>query len=295
MRRPSRRASSGRRSAGDGGGSIRFPSAYCGLFGLKTQRGRVPLAPRGKVWQGLVVAGVLTRSVRDTALFHDAIADGPPDADAPPVPASSFLDALKGATGASAGGQGRTKLRVAVASRLPPSPLTRLHPDNRAALEETAELLRGLGHEVIEHELDHGRLAPPPEFTVLYLHSIHEEVAELPHPERLERRLRTIARLGGKLPAGSLRVGQSAQGRLCGEAEQGVRRPRCPSHAGHAPARARDRRVRGAGLVSDCARLVGNRPIRSLLEHDRPARLLGAGGIRRGRHAEGRPAGRAAE
>ncbi len=85
--------------AGDGGGSIRFPSAYCGLFGLKTQRGRVPLAPRGEVWQGLVVAGVLTRSVRDSALFHDAIADGPPDPGAPAVPPSSFLGAYTAAGG----------------------------------------------------------------------------------------------------------------------------------------------------------------------------------------------------
>ena len=65
--------------AGDGGGSIRFPSAYCGLFGLKTQRGSVPLAPHLGAWHGLVVNGVLARSVRDTALFYDAIADGPPD------------------------------------------------------------------------------------------------------------------------------------------------------------------------------------------------------------------------
>ena len=190
--------------AGDGGGSIRFPSAYCGLFGLKTQRGRVPLAPRGDVWQGLVVAGVLTRSVRDSALFYDAIADGPPDPGAPPVPASSFLEAFSAGSGPAPDGQGLRPLRVAVASALPPSPLTRLHPDNRAALEETAELLRGLGHEVSEYELDHGRLAPPPEFTVLYLQSIHEEAAGLAHPERLERRLRTIAGIGGRLPPGAL-------------------------------------------------------------------------------------------
>ena len=32
-------------SAGDGGGSIRIPAASAGLFGIKPQRGRIPLAP----------------------------------------------------------------------------------------------------------------------------------------------------------------------------------------------------------------------------------------------------------
>ncbi len=178
--------------AGDGGGSIRFPSAYCGLFGLKTQRGRVPLAPHLNAWHGLCVNGVLARSVRDSALFYDAIADGPLDPGAPVVPPSSFLEAL-GQTG---------PLRIAVASKLPPSPLTKLHAENRAALEETVELLRSLGHEVNEREVNHGRLAPAPEFTAIVLRSIHEEAATFAHPERLEQRIRAIARLGGMLPPG---------------------------------------------------------------------------------------------
>ncbi|HEY5044567.1 MAG TPA: amidase [Solirubrobacteraceae bacterium] len=184
--------------AGDGGGSIRFPSAYCGLFGLKTQRGRVPLAPHLGAWHGLVVNGVLARSVRDTALFYDAIADGPPDEmtspPTPGVPPSSFLDAL-GQAG---------PLRIAVSSKLPPSPLTKLHPENRQALDETVALLRDLGHEVNTCELDHGPLAPAAEFTAIYLRSIHEEAATFAHPERLERRIRALARLGGMLPAGAV-------------------------------------------------------------------------------------------
>lgn len=195
--------------AGDGGGSIRFPSAYCGLFGLKTQRGRVPLAPHLDAWHGLVVNGVVARSVRDSALFYDAIAAGPPDPGAPAIPPSAFMAALgqaaNGAPGGSAnGGAGGRALRIAVSSKLPPSPLTKLHPENRAALDETVALLRSLGHEVNEREVDHGPLAPSGEFTAIYLRSLHEEAATFAHPERLERRIRSLARLGGMLPPGAL-------------------------------------------------------------------------------------------
>jgi amidase len=183
----------------DGGGSIRFPAAYCGLFGLKTQRGRVPLAPHLDAVHGLAVNGVLTRSVRDTALFHDAIAEGAgdPEPAAPgrtsPPPALGFRDAAR------LDGQ-PAPLRVALSTNLPPSPLTRLHADNAAAVRETAELLRTLGHEVTEVQVDHGPLAPAPEFTVRYLRGMHDEAVALAHPERLERRMRNVVRVGGLLP-----------------------------------------------------------------------------------------------
>ena len=64
--------------ASDGGGSIRIPAGCCGLFGLKPQRDRVPMAPLQEPWHGLSVYGAVTRHVADTALFLDATGDGEP-------------------------------------------------------------------------------------------------------------------------------------------------------------------------------------------------------------------------
>src|SRR3984893_4406571 len=64
----------------DGAGSIRIPAAWCGLFGLKPQRGRISMAPRPRGWHGLSVNGVISRGVADSALFYD-VASGAIDSD----------------------------------------------------------------------------------------------------------------------------------------------------------------------------------------------------------------------
>jgi amidase len=179
----------------DGAGSIRIPAAWCGLFGLKPQRGRVSLAPRSRMWHGLSVIGLLARTVADTALFHDA-ASGSTDVDADhaPSPEVPFVGAAAGAPG---------PLRIASSHRLPPGVLGGLDPDAGRALDETVEVLRTLGHDVEERDPEYGADAVP-WVIVRYLRGIHDDVARLPHPERLERRTRALARLGGMIPPGLL-------------------------------------------------------------------------------------------
>ena len=177
--------------ASDGAGSIRIPAAWCGLFGLKPQRGRVPLAPHPRHWSGLSVIGVLTRRVADTALFHD-VASGASDVDldrAPP-PAVPFATAAATAPG---------RLRIAYSTRVPPGLIASPDADARRALDETVELLRSLGHELSERDPDYGPKAGPG-VLVRYLRGAHEDAAALAHPERLERRTRGVARLGGLVP-----------------------------------------------------------------------------------------------
>jgi aspartyl-tRNA(Asn)/glutamyl-tRNA(Gln) amidotransferase subunit A len=78
----------------DGGGSIRIPSSYCGLFGFKVSFGRV--GHHAEFDNGLTsVPGPMCRSVRDAARYVDSIA-GPTaiDPTSLPRPARSYEDAV---------------------------------------------------------------------------------------------------------------------------------------------------------------------------------------------------------
>jgi amidase len=189
----------------DGAGSIRIPAAWCGLFGLKSQRGRVSMAPRSRPWHGLSVNGVLTHGVADSALFYD-IASGAidSDSDSAPAPAVPFAQSAAASPG---------RLRIAYSTRVPLGVVSKLDADAARALQETVELLRSLGHEVSEQDPDYG-MDSIPALLARYLRGTHDDAAALPHPERLERRTRGMARLGGLIPEALLQRSLAAEAAL---------------------------------------------------------------------------------
>ncbi len=177
-------------SAGDGGGSIRIPAASCGLFGLKPSRGRISLAPNLEMWHGLAVYGCLSRSVLDTALWLDVTSGGSREPEAPPPPERPFVEAARTPPG---------QLRVAW-STLPPraaAPPT-VSDDAKRAVADAADLLGSLGHQVEQRDPAWGGIGN--NVTPRFLRGVADTVAEVPHPERLERRTRGFGRLGRLLP-----------------------------------------------------------------------------------------------
>ncbi len=80
----------------DGGGSIRIPASFSGIFGLKPSYGRVPTYPPSGAWS-LSHAGPMTRTVADAALMLNVIA-GPDERDQYSLPPSGvdYVKALRG-------------------------------------------------------------------------------------------------------------------------------------------------------------------------------------------------------
>jgi amidase len=164
----------------DAGGSIRNPATWCGLYGIKPQRGRVPTAPDDDAWYGLGVVGPLTRTVQDAALFLDATTSTP------------------GPIGGFAAAAARTPgpLRIAISTKRPPPLFGPVGAAQRAAVHEAGKLLRQLGHKVVFRDPDYP-VAATAGFLPRYLRTIHDNVATMPHRERLEGRTRAMARMGG--------------------------------------------------------------------------------------------------
>jgi len=130
--------------ASDGLGSIRIPAACCGLVGLKVTRDRNPNLPDGFDYAlGNVVDHVVTRTVRDSAAMLDATGY--------PEPGSPYPAPSKDRPYAEEIGRSPGKLRIAWSSETPSG--RPIEPEIQAALERTAALLKGLGHEMVEKGL----------------------------------------------------------------------------------------------------------------------------------------------
>jgi amidase len=166
----------------DGAGSIRIPATWCGLFGIKPQRGRVPLAPHDDAWCGMSVNGPLTHTVEDAALFLDVTSDK-----AMPGPAGGFVGAVS---------RPPNRLRIALSTKVPPLLTAYRDAEQRAAVHQAGAVLRELGHDVIIRDFDYPVLATYGHVLPRYFRGIHDDVRALPHPERLDSRTRGMARIG---------------------------------------------------------------------------------------------------
>ncbi|MGX1130922.1 aspartyl-tRNA(Asn)/glutamyl-tRNA(Gln) amidotransferase subunit A [Streptomyces glaucescens] len=174
----------------DGGGSVRIPAAFCGVFGLKPTYGRVPLYP-ASAFGTLAHVGPLTRDVADAALLMDVIA-------APDARDWSALGPAPGSFTAGLAG-GVHGLRIAYSPSLGGQVAVR--PAVAAAVRRAVERLAELGAYV--EEADPDLTDPVDAFHTLWFSGAARLVQRFgPHQrELLDAGLREICATGARYSA----------------------------------------------------------------------------------------------
>jgi aspartyl-tRNA(Asn)/glutamyl-tRNA(Gln) amidotransferase subunit A len=184
----------------DGGGSIRIPCSFTGLFGIKPSFGRVPawpLSPFGTVAH----VGPMTRSVADAALMLNVLAQ--PDArdwHALPYDARDWRMGLDG---------GVADLRIAYS---PDLGYAKVDPEVRQIVDDAVKVFIDLGAKV--EQKNPGFTDPAPIFTTHWFSGAAFLMKGVKNQKLVDPGLREVAAQGEKITAEQLLDAQMKRGAL---------------------------------------------------------------------------------